>query len=66
MMALVVIALLKRVPYRAFRPVHKAFGVICLMGAYHSAIFIPAEWWRAATCWAVCPSRLWCWLGSGR
>ncbi|HJV07773.1 MAG TPA: ferric reductase-like transmembrane domain-containing protein [Chromobacteriaceae bacterium] len=47
MMALVVIALLKRVPYRAFRLVHKAFGVICLMGAYHSAIFIPAEWWRA-------------------
>lgn len=43
LMALVVIALIKRIPYNWFRAIHKYFGIIFLMGAYHGVMLLPKE-----------------------
>lgn len=40
LVALVLVALFKAIPYRWFRLVHKAFGVIFLMGAYHGVMML--------------------------
>lgn len=53
LMALVVVALLRRIPYRAFRLVHKAFGAIFLAGAFHGLLLMPAEFWQTPLAWTT-------------
>lgn len=51
LMALVVIALLRRIPYRYFRWLHKAFGLVFLAGAFHGMILLPASFWQQPLGW---------------
>lgn len=51
LMALVVVALVKRIPYRYFRWVHKAFGVVFLAGAFHGLMLMPATFWQSPLGW---------------
>lgn len=51
LLALVVIALIKRIPYRYFRLVHKAFGLVFLAGAFHGLILLPAAFWQSPLGW---------------
>ena len=51
LMALVVVALVKRVPYRYFRWVHKAFGAVFLAGAFHGLILMPNAFWQSPLGW---------------
>jgi len=43
--ALALIALMRKIPYRYFRYVHKAFPLVFLAGAFHSIVLVPREWW---------------------
>ena len=43
--ALSLIALMRKIPYRYFRYVHKAFPLVFLAGAFHSVVLVPREWW---------------------
>lgn len=49
--ALVVFALLRRLPYRAFRLVHKAFALLFLAGVFHGLVLMPGEWWTTPLAW---------------
>ncbi|TXT28501.1 MAG: oxidoreductase FAD-binding region [Rhodocyclaceae bacterium] len=51
LMALVVVALIKRIPYRYFRWVHKAFGAVFLAGAFHGLILMPTTFWQSPLAW---------------
>lgn len=51
LLAMVVIALIKRIPYRWFRLVHKAFGLVFLAGAFHGLMLMPATFWRQPLGW---------------
>ena len=52
LMALVVVALAKRLlPYRYFRWLHKAFGLVFLAGAYHGLMFMPESFWQQPLGW---------------
>ncbi|MBK7416101.1 MAG: ferric reductase-like transmembrane domain-containing protein [Dechloromonas sp.] len=51
LLALVVIALVRRIPYRYFRLVHKAFGLIFLAGVFHGLILMPATFWQNPLGW---------------
>ncbi len=51
LLALVVVALIKRVPYRYFRWVHKAFGAVFLAGAFHGLILMPTTFWQSPLAW---------------
>lgn len=51
LLALVVVALVKRIPYRYFRWVHKAFGLVFLAGAFHGLILLPATFWQSPLGW---------------
>jgi len=51
LLALVVVALVKRIPYRYFRLVHKAFGVVFLAGAFHGLVLLPATFWQSPLGW---------------
>jgi len=51
LLALVVIALVKRIPYRYFRWVHKAFGLVFLAGVFHGLILLPANFWSSPLAW---------------
>ena len=51
LLALVVIALVKRIPYRYFRLVHKAFPLLFLGGAFHGLMLLPSEFWATPVAW---------------
>ncbi|TJZ73532.1 ferredoxin reductase family protein [Chitiniphilus eburneus] len=53
MAALVVLALTKRFPYKYFHWVHKAFGVIFLIGTYHGLVLMPQAWWSQPAGWLM-------------
>ena len=46
LLALVVVALIRRIPYRYFRLVHKAFGLAFLAGVVHGLMLLPASFWQ--------------------
>lgn len=52
-MALVVVALVRRIPYHWFRVVHKAFGLLFLGGAFHGLLLMPDEFWQTPLAWAT-------------
>ena len=51
LLALVVIALVKRIPYRYFRWVHKAFGLVFLAAAFHGLMLLPTNFWSSPLGW---------------
>jgi len=51
LLALVVIALIRRIPYRYFRLVHKAFGLVFVAGAFHGLMLMPASFWQQPLGW---------------
>lgn len=51
LLALVVLALIKRIPYRYFRLVHKAFPLVFLAGAFHGLILMPGSYWQSPLGW---------------
>jgi len=51
LMALVVLALVKRIPYRYFRWVHRAFAPVFLAGAFHGLMLMPTDFWRQPLGW---------------
>ena len=51
LLALVVIALIRRIPYRYFRLVHKAFGLVFLAGAFHGLMLMPNSFWQQPLGW---------------
>lgn len=51
LLALVVIALIRRIPYRYFRLVHKAFGGIFLAGVFHGLMLMPTTFWQSPLGW---------------
>lgn len=53
LMALVVVALIRRIPYHWFRIVHKAFGLLFLGGAFHGLLLMPKEFWQTPLAWAT-------------
>ncbi|WP_293931431.1 ferric reductase-like transmembrane domain-containing protein [Iodobacter sp.] len=44
-LAMVILALLRAVPYRLWRKVHKLFAPLYLMGAFHALILMPQNLW---------------------
>lgn len=53
LLTLVAIALLKRIPYRYFRWVHKAFPVLFIGGAFHGLLLMPRDFWQTPLAWAT-------------
>lgn len=53
LLALVVVALIRRIPYRYFRLVHKAFGPLFLAGAFHGLMLLPGSFWQQPLGWAT-------------
>lgn len=53
LLALVVVALIRRIPYRYFRLVHKAFGPVFLAGAFHGLMLLPASFWQQPLGWTT-------------
>ena len=51
LLALVVVALIKRIPYRYFRWVHKAFGAVFLAAAFHGLMLMPTTFWQSPLGW---------------
>lgn len=51
LLALVVIALVRRIPYRWFRSLHKFFPLVFIAGAYHGLLLMPADYWRQPLGW---------------
>jgi predicted ferric reductase len=51
LLALVVIALIKRIPYRYFRWIHKTFGAIFLAGVFHGLMLMPKDFWLQPLGW---------------
>ena len=51
LLALVVIALVKRIPYRWFRLVHKVFGAVFLAGVFHGLLMLPKDFWQQPLGW---------------
>ncbi|TDR82971.1 ferredoxin reductase family protein [Paludibacterium purpuratum] len=45
MLALVLLALLRRLPYGIFRKLHTLFAPLFLLGAFHGAVLMPAAFW---------------------
>jgi predicted ferric reductase len=58
LLALVVIALVKRIPYRWFRLVHKVFGLLFIGGAFHGLMLLPTEFWRQPLGWLTAAAAL--------
>ncbi|WP_374344355.1 ferric reductase-like transmembrane domain-containing protein [Azonexus sp.] len=52
LLGLVVIALVRRIPYRYFRLVHKAFGLLFMVGAFHGLVLLPTDFWQQPVGWA--------------
>lgn len=53
LIALVLVALVKRIPYRYFRWVHKALAVVFLFGAFHAVVLMPDRWLAAPAGWLL-------------
>jgi len=53
MALLVVIALLRRVPYRYFRQLHKVFPILFLAAVFHSVVLLPTEAYTQPLGWIV-------------
>lgn len=53
LLALVVVALVKRIPYRYFRWVHKLFGAVFIGGAFHGLMLLPKEFWQSPLAWTT-------------
>lgn len=51
LLALVVIALVKRIPYRYFRWVHKLFPLVFIAGAFHGLMLMPTSFWQQPLGW---------------
>ncbi len=51
LLALVVIALVRRIPYRYFRWVHKLFPLVFIAGAFHGLMLMPAAFWLQPLGW---------------
>lgn len=52
-MALVVVSLLRRVPYRAFRLIHKVFALLFVAGTFHGLVLLPRDWWSGPLAWST-------------
>lgn len=52
-LGLVILALLRAVPYGFWRKLHKLFAPIYLMGVFHGLILIPTVLWRTPLGWAL-------------
>lgn len=61
-LAMVILALLRAVPYRFWRKLHKLFAPLYLMGAFHGLILMPAEMWAQPVGWLLAALML---IGSG-
>lgn len=48
-LAMVLLALWKRFPYRIWRPLHRAMPLLYLMLAFHATVLAPLGWWRQPT-----------------
>ncbi|WP_374600028.1 ferric reductase-like transmembrane domain-containing protein [Niveibacterium sp.] len=53
LIALVLVALVQRIPYRYFRWVHKALAVVFLFGAFHAVVLMPDSWLAAPAGWVL-------------
>lgn len=51
LLAMVVIALIRRIPYRWFRLVHKAFGAVFIAGVFHGLLLMPGNFWQQPLGW---------------
>lgn len=51
LLAMVVIALIRRIPYHWFRQIHKGFGAIFLAGAFHGIVLMPSSYWQTPIAW---------------
>lgn len=51
LLALVVIALVRRIPYRYFRWVHRLFPLVFVAGAFHGLMLMPASFWQGPLGW---------------
>ncbi|WP_287876971.1 ferric reductase-like transmembrane domain-containing protein [Aquitalea sp.] len=52
-LGLVIIALLRMVPYGFWRKLHKLFAPVYLMGVFHSVILTPTAFWWTPLGWAL-------------
>lgn len=52
-LALVVLALLRAVPYGFWRKLHKLFAPLYLVGAFHGVVLMPAEQWATPLGWLM-------------
>ncbi len=52
-LALVVVALLRRIPYRAFRLMHMVFALVFVAGAFHGVVMMPRDWWSQPLAWTT-------------
>jgi len=54
LLALVVVALFQRIPYRWFRYVHKAFPLVYLAAVFHTfAVMFKTGWWTTPAAWLL-------------
>lgn len=53
LVALVVLTLWRRFPYRVWRQVHRIAAVIFLVVAFHGVVLTPAAWWWQPAGWLV-------------
>ncbi|MDR2364297.1 MAG: ferric reductase-like transmembrane domain-containing protein [Zoogloeaceae bacterium] len=53
MIALVILALIKRFAYGRFRFTHRLMSLIFLVGVYHALLLLPGELWRQPIGWLV-------------
>lgn len=51
LLAMVVIALIRRIPYRWFRLLHKGFGAVFVAGAFHGLLLMPGNFWQQPLGW---------------
>lgn len=51
--ALLVLALVRRVPYRVFRQTHKWLAVAYLVFAWHAVVLVKFEYWRQPVGWLL-------------
>lgn len=58
LLVLAAVALISRIPYRAFRWVHRALAVVFLAGAYHSVMLMPASWFAVPAGWLTLGAAL--------
>ena len=52
-LGLIILALLRAVPYGIWRKLHKLFGPLYLMGAFHGVMLFPASLWMTPLGWLL-------------